>query len=84
MAAGRFREDLFYRLNVIPIHLPPLRERPDDIPPLVERFLRRPATSGRARFSRDGVERLRARAWPGNARELENVVERAVALTDAE
>jgi DNA-binding NtrC family response regulator len=84
IAAGRFREDLFYRLNVIPIHIPPLRERPEDIPALVEGFLRRHNEGRRRFFSPDALERLVAHPWRGNARELENVVERALALSDAE
>jgi DNA-binding NtrC family response regulator len=84
MEEGRFREDLFYRLNVIPIHIPPLRERPEDIPPLVEAFLRRHAGGERRRFSATAIERLKAHAWRGNGRELENVVERALALSDSE
>ena len=82
--AGRFREDLFYRLNVIPIHIPPLRERPDDIPALVEAFLRRHDESGRRSFSQAAIERLIACQWRGNARELENAVERALALCDSD
>ena len=84
IAAGRFREDLFYRLNVIPIHIPPLRERPEDIPALVEGFLRRHADGRRRFFSAEALERLLAHPWRGNARELENVVERALALSDVE
>jgi DNA-binding NtrC family response regulator len=84
IAAGRFREDLFYRLNVIPLHIPPLRERPEDIPALVEGFLRR-QTEGRRRFlSPEATLRLLAHPWRGNARELENVIERALTLSDAE
>ncbi len=83
IADGRFREDLFYRLNVIPLRIPPLRERPDDIPPLVEAFLRKHATDGKRWFSKEALDRLSAYAWRGNARELENVVERALALTDS-
>jgi len=78
---GRFREDLFYRLNVFPIQLPPLRERPEDIPILAEAFARRLAQRLGKRVSAltaDCSARLRAYAWPGNVRELENVVERAV------
>jgi DNA-binding NtrC family response regulator len=82
--AGRFREDLFYRLNVIPIHIPPLRERPDDIPALVEAFLRRHDESGRRSVSPEAMERLTSCPWRGNARELENVLERALALSDAD
>jgi DNA-binding NtrC family response regulator len=84
ISAGRFREDLFYRLNVIPIHLPPLRERPEDIPALVEAFLRRHDDGRHRYFSPEAMERLVAHPWRGNARELENVVERALALSDAE
>jgi PAS domain S-box-containing protein len=78
---GKFREDLFYRLNVFPILLPPLRERPEDIPMLAEAFARRFAQRlGKpvAPLTADCTMRLRAYAWPGNVRELENVVERAV------
>jgi DNA-binding NtrC family response regulator len=84
IAAGRFREDLFYRLNVVPIHVPPLRERPEDIPALVEAFLRRHG-EGRRRFvSAEAMAILRTQPWRGNARELENVIERALAMSDAE
>ena len=80
---GRFREDLLYRLNVITVRLPPLRERVEDIPALAERFLLRYAANYRrpARaFTDDAVEALRRYAWPGNIRELQNVIERAVIL----
>jgi DNA-binding NtrC family response regulator len=84
IAAGRFREDLFYRLNVVPIPVPPLRERPDDVPALVEAFLRRHG-EGRRRFvSAEAMAVLRAQPWRGNARELENTIERALALSDTE
>ncbi|HET8644321.1 MAG TPA: sigma-54 dependent transcriptional regulator, partial [Vicinamibacteria bacterium] len=79
----RFREDLFYRLNVIPLHLPPLRQRREDIPLLAEHFLERFASvMGKPvkRISEEAMQRLLAYAWPGNVRELENVIERAVAL----
>jgi two-component system, NtrC family, response regulator PilR len=83
IAAGEFREDLFYRLNVIPIHLPALRERRDDIPLLARAFLER----FRAAMNKpiEGIEpaamqKLEAYDWPGNVRELENTIERAVAL----
>jgi two-component system response regulator AtoC len=84
MAEGRFREDLFYRLNVIPIHVPPLRERPEDIPPLVRAFARRHAEGEIRAFSDAAVRRLQACPWRGNGRELENAVERALALSDAD
>ena len=70
---GDFREDLYYRLNVFPIQLPPLRRRMDDVPLLVRHFLR-----GRKEISIDAVNKLRTYAYPGNIRELENVIERAV------
>jgi len=79
----RFREDLFYRLNVIPINVPPLRERREDVPLLAEHFLRAFAQEmGKnvTGFAPDAMERLSSYAWPGNVRELENIVERAVAL----
>jgi two-component system response regulator PilR (NtrC family) len=79
----RFREDLFYRLNVIPIHMPALRERREDIPLLSEHFLEdfsREMGKSVARISQEAMARLRAYTWPGNVRELENVIERAVAL----
>jgi DNA-binding NtrC family response regulator len=84
MAEGRFREDLFYRLNVIPIHIAPLRERPEDIPPLVDAFVRKQEPQRRRRVSAEAMNRLIAQPWKGNARELENALERALALTDAE
>jgi DNA-binding NtrC family response regulator len=84
MEAGRFREDLYYRLNVIPIHLPPLRERPEDVPALVEAFVRKHSGDRARRFSREAIARLQSQAWRGNARELENVVERTLALSDAD
>src|SRR5687767_10817180 len=83
VADGRFREDLFYRINVIPIHLPPLRERQEDIPLLAEHFLTKYATLMEKpvrSISRDAQSLLAAYAWPGNVRELENAIERAVAL----
>ena len=83
MAAGAFREDLYYRLNVIPIQIPPLRDRPDDVPALVEAFMRRHAEGRRRTISPAALKALRARQWKGNARELENVIERALVLSDA-
>jgi len=82
---GRFREDLFYRLNVIPIRLPPLRERRTDIPLLVEHFLAKHGEPGRTRgMELDALEALVAYAWPGNVRELESVVERTLLLADGD
>jgi len=83
IAAGAFREDLYYRLGVFEIHLPPLRERPEDIPVLAEAFLEEVGRSiGRpaAGLSEDAREQLMAHAWPGNVRELRNAIERAVIL----
>jgi two-component system response regulator HydG len=83
VAEGHFREDLFYRLNVIPIVLPPLRDRTEDIPLLVEHFLEQlRAETGKAveGVSRDALGALMARPWPGNVRELRNVLERGVVL----
>jgi len=80
---GDFRQDLYYRLNVFPIDVPPLRERPEDIPALVHYFIDRFATkTGRAVVGiTDGaLEQLSGYQWPGNVRELENIVERAVIL----
>jgi two-component system nitrogen regulation response regulator NtrX len=87
IAQGRFREDLFFRLSVIPIHVGPLRERLDDIPALVQHFVtqfvkdnnRRPA-----RFGPDALQELRQARWRGNIRELRNVVERLLIMTDRE
>src|SRR5437867_11551931 len=98
VAAGQFREDLFYRLNVIPVHLPPLRERKEDIPLLVQHFLERLATEGAKAskaaergakasaerpitVSQEAMRKLMAFHWPGNVRQLENAVERAVAFS---
>ena len=81
---GRFQEDLFYRLNVIPIHIPPLRERRDDIPALVEHFVKKHAQRTGRRVERidEGVlAALQQYDWPGNVRELENTIERAVVLS---
>ncbi|MGB1110065.1 MAG: sigma 54-interacting transcriptional regulator, partial [Gammaproteobacteria bacterium] len=75
---GEFREDLFYRLNVVPIELPPLRERPGDIPLLIQDMLERASAAGRGTFdlSRAAMEALERCPWPGNVRELSNLVER--------
>ncbi len=84
---GRFREDLYYRLNVVNVVVPPLRERLEDILPLAEHFLKRFAREMRRRitsYSPDAVRRLQEYAWPGNVRELENSVERAVLMCEGE
>ena len=81
VAEGRFRADLFYRLNVIPIKLPALRQRRDDIPLLVDHFLKRFTQAGVAKtVEKDAMELLMKYDWPGNVRELENVMERAMIL----
>jgi two-component system, NtrC family, response regulator PilR len=78
---GSFREDLYYRLNVIQLELPPLRERRDDIPLLVQHFLKKYSMGvGVPMISQDAIRRLMAFAWPGNVRQLENAIERALAL----
>src|ERR1700712_3147715 len=79
---GTFREDLFYRLNVVPIRLPPLRERVEDIPPLARHFLDRARADGLPAKSLDAgaLDRMRAHRWPGNVRELENLMRRLAAL----
>jgi DNA-binding NtrC family response regulator len=85
MAAGRFREDLFYRLNVVNIDMPPLRARPSDLLPLATHFLHRFAKENGKRidgFAEDAIERIGAYRWPGNVRELENIMERSVVLCD--
>jgi DNA-binding NtrC family response regulator len=79
---GRFRRDLFYRLNVIPVHIPPLRERPEDIPLLAEVFVRRHAGGRTYTLSPAALQRLIRCHWEGNGRELENVIERALALSE--
>jgi DNA-binding NtrC family response regulator len=84
VAKGDFRQDLFYRLDVITIHLPPLRERADDIPLLAQHFLKYYGQeSGKpvAAFSQKAMELLCSHPWPGNIRELENAIEQAVALS---
>jgi DNA-binding NtrC family response regulator len=83
--AGHFREDLFYRVSVYPVAIPPLRERPEDIPPLVAHHLEEIARRERRpmpRLTRAALERLLAHRWPGNVRELINALERAVLLTE--
>jgi DNA-binding NtrC family response regulator len=84
VSTGRFRADLFYRLNVIPIRLPALRQRRDDIPLLVDHFLRRHAQGGTPKVvSKDAMDLLMRYDWPGNVRELENVMERALILDES-
>ncbi|HEU0124642.1 MAG TPA: sigma-54 dependent transcriptional regulator [Bryobacteraceae bacterium] len=78
VSAGKFREDLFYRLNVVQIGLPPLRQRVEDIPLLVQRFLNR--SERPVRIREDALEKILRHAWPGNVRELENVITRAIVL----
>lgn len=86
IAANQFREDLFYRLNVVPITLPPLRERTDDIAELARHFLDRAAREGlgRKQLGEDALRRLSAHFWPGNVRELENLMRRLAALSRQE
>ena len=87
VAAGRFREDLYWRLNVVQVHIPPLRERPEDIPVLAEHFLARFALSMSRRpmrFSPEARDALAGYPWPGNVRELQNAIERAVVVGKGE
>jgi len=78
---GTFREDLYYRLNVIPVHIAPLRERIEDIPLLVQRFVEKFAPDREVTVSQDAMRRLMAYGWPGNVRQLENAIERAIAVS---
>jgi DNA-binding NtrC family response regulator len=83
VAAGRFREDLYYRIRVVAMRVPPLRERREDIPLLVDRFLRRKSGDGDApppAISPAALSRLQEHDWPGNVRELQNTIERALVL----
>ncbi len=91
IGAGTFREDLYYRINVIPIRLPPLRKRREDIPLLVDHFLKKYGQQmdagerhGERRFSVEAMRHLEDYAWPGNVRELENIIERTLALASSE
>ena len=87
VAEGRFRQDLFYRLNVFPIEMPPLRQRRDDIPLLVEYFIDRYSSKTGKKIrgiDKATLERLKSYAWPGNIRELQNVIERSVVLCDSD
>ncbi|MDP2167656.1 MAG: sigma-54 dependent transcriptional regulator [Thermodesulfovibrionales bacterium] len=81
VAAGSFREDLFYRLNVIPIHIPPLRERKEDIPLYIEHFLKK-SSVGKRHISPEAINLLMNQPWKGNVRQLENAIERTLLLTD--
>lgn len=87
VSEGTFREDLFFRLNVIPIYIPPLRERKEDILPLSEYFLKKFATMNNMNvkgFTKDAIKKLENNEWKGNVRELENAIERAVVLSTAD
>jgi PAS domain S-box-containing protein len=87
IAAGTFRSDLYYRLNVFPIEIPPLRERTEDIPTLIEYFIDRYARKAGKRFrtvSRRSLDLLRSYPWPGNIRELQNVIERSVIVCETD
>ncbi|MEA3509715.1 MAG: sigma-54 dependent transcriptional regulator, partial [candidate division NC10 bacterium] len=78
---GRFREDLYYRINVIPVHIPALRERPEDIPVLTRHFLRFFAPLGKKTVSTEAIELLTRYSWPGNVRELQHILRRALILS---
>ncbi|KWT92826.1 sigma-54-dependent transcriptional regulator [Candidatus Magnetominusculus xianensis] len=80
-AAGRFRADLFYRLNVIPIHLPPLRDRKEDIPVLIDHYLDK-NNAAHVKFTRGAIDVMMKYPWPGNVRELENTLDRLLTFTD--
>jgi transcriptional regulator with GAF, ATPase, and Fis domain len=87
IANGEFREDLYYRLNVFPVYCPPLRERKEDIPNLVEHFIRKynPKTGNKTKsFNKGLIARLKKYDWPGNIREFENVIERAMVINQGE
>ncbi len=87
MADGTFRQDLFYRLNVFPLEMPPLRERQEDIPVLVEYFIGRYARKAGKTFrrvSKRTLDHLQSYLWPGNVRELQNVIERSVIVADTD
>jgi formate hydrogenlyase transcriptional activator len=85
--SGTFRQDLFYRLNVFPLEAPPLRQRREDIPVLVEYFIKhysRKAGKSFRRINKRTLDRLRSYPWPGNVRELQNVIERSVIVCDGD
>jgi two-component system response regulator HydG len=82
---GRFRQDLYFRLNVVNLHIPPVRERPEDILPLARYFLNRYASDFKKKvdgFTPEAIQKMRRYAWPGNVRELQNAIERSVLLCD--
>ena len=84
---GRFREDLYYRIHVVPLFVPPLRERADDIPLLVEYFVNLYCVTNRfppKRVDEDAMQALKHYPWPGNVRELENVIQRVVVMTEGD
>jgi transcriptional regulator with PAS, ATPase and Fis domain len=82
VAKGTFREDLWYRLNVVSVRVPPLRERPQDIPLLVSRFVEKHSLDKKVKVTRSAMDRLSAFPWPGNVRQLENEIRRAIVLAD--
>jgi transcriptional regulator with PAS, ATPase and Fis domain len=84
MARGGFRSDLYYRINVVPLTIPPLRQRKEDIPLLVQHFLEKHAGPGQKRIVPEAMDVLAAYDWPGNVRELENIIERVVVLSCAD
>ena len=83
MEKAAFREDLYFRLNVVPIHIPPLRSRPEDVPVLVEHFIRKYGAGRNYQVEPETYEAMASYSWPGNVRELENAVKRAMALSTA-
>jgi DNA-binding NtrC family response regulator len=86
MQEGSFREDLFWRLNVVTINIPPLRERPEDIPLLARAFALSPRITGKGpkKINKEALDAIIAYSWPGNIRELQNVIERAIILAEAD
>jgi DNA-binding NtrC family response regulator len=84
MKQGQFRQDLYYRINTITVHMPPLRERPEDVPLLAQRFLEANAAYGVKQLSPAALAALEAYPWPGNVRELLHVIERGVILSRAD
>lgn len=82
VAENKFRQDLFYRLYVVPIHIKPLRERTEDIPPLSKRFLKDLSGSTRPEITKEAMEKLQGHNWPGNIRELKNVIQRSIIISE--